>query len=177
MKIIHLLCLAVILSSITLYSAPQNGSGTGTEKKYTVNTDPLVMALGVYYLTLDYRFADHFIWGNAAIYRNGNMCAVSRMRDDIWGIGYSAGIAYFPFDPEAKGFHLAGFMTSMAMFDGDRTYFSPTPGGYLGYSFHFYNTVKLSFKLGAMYTFEENFSSFPEGGVYPHMSLEIGYMF
>lgn len=152
-------------------------SSDSHEKKYTVNTDPVVMALGVYYLTLDIVVADHFIWGNAVVYRNGKMCAVPVLRDELRGVGYTSGLAYFPFNPESRGFHVASFTTVMKMFGEEKSYISPTTGSYAGYSFHFYDTIKLSLKLGGMYTFKENLQSFPDGYVFPHMSFEVGYMF
>ncbi len=147
------------------------------EKIFTVNMDPLVMLLGFYYVTLDVKFADHFIWGNALLYRNGQLSLIDSLRTRDWGLGYTIGLAYFPFDPLAEGFHLAVFFASLAVFGEGDVYYSPTLGTYLGYSFHFFETIKLSLKLGGMYSFENNLSAFPEGDLAPHISFEIGYMF
>jgi hypothetical protein len=150
---------------------------SGNEKIFTVNTDPLVMLLGFYYITLDVKFTDHFIWGNALMYQNGRLCLLDAMKNDYWGIGYTIGLAWFPFDPESKGFHLALFYSSMAMFDATSVFYSPAIGAYAGYSFHFFETIKLSLKLGGLYTLRRNFTEFPKGDISPHVSFEIGIMF
>ena len=67
------------------------------ERVFTVNTDPLVMCLGFYYLTLDVVLNDHLILGNAIGFRNGHWALIPALRDDTIGISYTLGLAWFPF--------------------------------------------------------------------------------
>jgi hypothetical protein len=178
--------LSILLISVPalLFAAGTPGqSAAGTpaatdkpEKLYTVNTDPLLWSIGMYYLTFDIKIADHFILGNAIGIRAGKLSLIPSLRGDTLGLTYTCGLAYFPFNPEAKGFHLAAFVTPGIMFKDRKAEFSPNLGAYLGYSFHFWNAIKLSLKAGGMLMFSgagPGFKTEP----YPHVSFETGYMF
>ena len=175
------ICVLILLAMVMGLSA-QSTSGadlqtTAHSHRFTVNTDPFTFLLGYFYITFDIKVSEHFILGNAIGFRIGQWALIPGLRDDIFGISYTCGLAWFHIGSDAQGFHLAGFISPMVLFHGDgRPVFSPNIGAYAGYSLHFWNRLKISLKLGGIFQVDDLSTSL-EGMFLPHISAEFGYMF